>query len=154
MINQSVPRKGWPEGERESIEGAVGRCQSQPHTSALCPSERMNDPLMISHSATGMCPATQKSLASLLSLSPARRGVQTGYALLSHRSQCRGYGRVLLQQPPHPLLAEFHSLLPVSFPNLLPRICLILCRAQVFLHELLSLALTSTSRGNGATALQ
>lgn len=53
-----------------------------------------------------------------------------------------------------PLLAEFHSLLPVSFPKLLPRICLILCKAQVFLHGLLSLALTSTSRANETTALQ
>lgn len=47
---------------------------------------------------------------------------------------------------PPPLLAEFHAPLPVSFPKLLPRICLILCKAQVFLHGLLSLALTAPSR--------
>lgn len=55
---------------------------------------------------------------------------------------------------PLPLLAEFHTLLPVSFPKLPPHICLILCKAQVFLHGLLSLALTSTSRANETTALQ
>ena len=55
---------------------------------------------------------------------------------------------------PPPSLAEFHSLLPVSFQKLFPRICLILCKAQVFLHGLLSLALTRTSRANERTALQ
>ena len=55
---------------------------------------------------------------------------------------------------PPPLLAEFHSLLHVSFQKLFPRICLILCKAQVFLHGLLSLVLASTSRANERTALQ
>lgn len=55
---------------------------------------------------------------------------------------------------PPPSLAEFHSLLPVSFQKLFPRIGLILCKAQVFLHGLLSLALTRTSRANEKTASQ
>lgn len=139
-IKQSMARKGWAEGQREGIEGARGRCQSPPHT--------LDDPLTISHSVAGMCPATQKSLASFLSLSPARQGVQTGCIWQSPLLP------VLLQWPPPPLLAEFHSLLPVSFPDLLPRICLILCKAQVFLRGLLSLALTSTSRANETTALR
>lgn len=55
---------------------------------------------------------------------------------------------------PPPSLAELPSPLPVSFQKLFPRICLILCKAQVFLHGLLSLALTRTSRANERTALQ
>lgn len=158
-------RGAWPGKSRQNsgrtqtcqgqgTEGAVGRCQSQPLTLVLCSPQSMGGPLTISHNAIGLTPGTQKSLASLLSVSPSR---QEGPDRLHFAALLLPVLWLLLCSPaiaPPPILAEFHALLPVSFPKLLPGICLILCKAQVFLHGLSSLALTTTIQANETTALQ
>lgn len=75
-------------------------------------------------------------------MSPDRQGEHTGSTC--HPAVPRGCGGCLCAcaTAPPSLTAECYSLLPLSFPKLRPHICLILCKAQVFLHGLLSLALT------------
>jgi hypothetical protein len=89
--------------------------------------------------------------AFFLRISPARQGTPIGATWQPAVLRAVVTNCVLAATPPL-FLTESYSLLPVSFPKLLPCIYLILCEAQVFLHGLLSLAFTS--RTNKRTALQ
>lgn len=116
----------------------------------LCLSESVADPSVISWVVSGSW--TLPALFSRCLSSQTR--LHTGSVLPPHCSWGCGYCLCACATAPPPLLAELHFLLPVSVPKLLPCICLILCKAQVFLCGLLSRALTSTRRANETTALQ
>lgn len=131
----------------QGIEGAVGRCQSQPapHLGFVFASEYGWS--LDNFTRRYWIDSWNTEVSSLFPkcVTKQTRGPdRLHFAALLLPVLC-----LLLCSPataPPPLLAEFHAPLPVSFPKLLPRICLILCKAQVFLHGLLSLALTAPSR--------